>query len=205
MNHPHPPNAATAQFSAEQDSPSRVFGFWLFMMSDALVFGLLFAVYATMLHATDGGPGGKQVLELQSGLVETLVLLCSSFTIGMVTLNLQYRPRPRRYLVGWLLLTLMLGMTFLKLELSDFATMIGHGATAQRSGYLSALYTLVATHGLHVAAGCLWLTVMLVQIKLFGLDATVRFRLTVLALFWHFLDVVWVAIYAVVYLQANLR
>ncbi|WPP02377.1 cytochrome c oxidase subunit 3 (plasmid) [Pseudomonas sp. HR96] len=191
---------ATAPFAP--DNSSRVYGFWLFMMSDGLVFALLFAVYATLLHATDGSPGGKEVLELKSALIETLVLLVSSFTVGMAVLNLQFRPERRLYLVSWLSLTLVLGLTFLTLEISDFVGMVHQGATAQRSAYLSAFYALVATHGLHVAAGCLWLTVMLLQIKRFGLDETVRFRLGVLALFWHFLDVIWVAIYAVVYLQA---
>ena len=190
--------------AAALDTAPRVYGFWLFMMSDGLVFALLFAVYTTLLHATDGGPGGKEVLELKSALIETLVLLVSSFTIGMAVLNLQFRPERRLYLVGWLLLTLVLGLAFLTLEISDFAAMVHQGATAQRSAYLSAFYALVATHGLHVATGCLWLTVMLVQIKQIGLDTTVRFRLGVLALFWHFLDVIWVAIYAVVYLQAAL-
>lgn len=196
--------AAVIAPPASDQSQPRVFGFWLFLMSDGLVFALLFAVYATLLHATDGGPGGKQVLELKSAFLETLLLLASSFTIGMVVLNLRYRPGQRRYLVGWLLLTLALGLAFLTMELGDFAEMVERGANAQRSAYLSAFYVLVATHGLHVATGCLWLGVMLVQLKRFGLDATVRQRLGVLALFWHFLDVIWVAIYAVVYLQANL-
>lgn len=186
---------------SEHDEQPRLFGFWLFLMSDALIFALLFAVYATMIHATDGGPSGKDVFELKSSAIETLLLLVSSFTFGMASLNLKYRPHTLGPLVGWLVLTLVLGLGFVALELNDFRIMVEHGATAQRSGFLSAFYALVSTHGLHVSAGCLWLALMLVQLKVFGLDATVKLRLMCLALFWHFLDVIWVAIYGVVYLQ----
>jgi len=179
----------------------RLLGFWVFLMSDALIFALLFAVYATMIHATDGGPAGKQLFDLKASLIETLLLLVSSFTFGMASLNLIYRPERPRLLVGWLGATLALGLAFIAMELNDFRLMTAQGASAQRSGFLSAFYALVSTHGLHVTAGCLWLIVMLVQLKVFGPDPRVRLRLMCLALFWHFLDVVWVAIYGVVYLQ----
>jgi cytochrome o ubiquinol oxidase subunit 3 len=183
-----------------QEQP-KLLGFWVFLMSDALIFALLFAVYATMTHATDGGPTGKQLFELKPALIETLFLLFSSFTFGMASLNIQHRPDHLKSVVVWLMATLALGLAFIGLELNDFSTLLDKGATAQRSGFLSAFYALVSTHGLHVSAGCLWLILMLVQLKVFGLDATVRLRLMCLALFWHFLDVVWVAIYGVVYLQ----
>jgi len=191
---------APAGYSAREEQP-RLLGFWVFLMSDALVFALLFAVYATMIHATDGGPTGKDLFDLKASVIETLLLLVSSFTFGMVSLNLEYRPQRLRLMVGWLLLTLVLGLGFIAMELNDFRLMIAKGATAQRSGFLSAFYALVSTHGLHVTAGCIWLLVMLAQLKAFGLDARVRLRLKCLALFWHFLDVVWVAIYGIVYLQ----
>jgi cytochrome o ubiquinol oxidase subunit 3 len=180
---------------------SRLLGFWVFLMSDALIFALLFAVYATMNHATDGGPTGKQLFDLKASLIETLLLLVSSFTFGMASLNLSYRPERLRLLVSWLGVTLALGLAFLAMELNDFRLLIAQGASAQRSGFLSALYALVSTHGLHVTAGCVWLLLMLVQLKVFGLDARVRLRLKCLALFWHFLDVIWVAIYGIVYLK----
>jgi cytochrome o ubiquinol oxidase subunit 3 len=185
----------------QREEQPRLLGFWVFLMSDALIFALLFAVYATMIHATDGGPTGKQLLDLKASLIETLLLLVSSFTFGMASLNLVYRPQRLRLLVGWLGVTLALGLAFLAMELNDFRLLIAQGASAQRSGFLSAFYALVSTHGLHVTAGCVWLLLMLVQLKVFGLDARVRLRLKCLALFWHFLDVIWVAIYGIVYLQ----
>jgi cytochrome o ubiquinol oxidase subunit 3 len=185
----------------ERQVQPRLLGFWVFLMSDALIFALLFAVYATMNHATDGGPTGKQLFDLKASLIETLLLLVSSFTFGMASLNLSYRPERLRLLVSWLGVTLALGLAFLAMELNDFRLLIAQGASAQRSGFLSALYALVSTHGLHVTAGCVWLLLMLVQLKVFGLDARVRLRLKCLALFWHFLDVIWVAIYGIVYLK----
>lgn len=185
----------------QREEQPRLLGFWVFLMSDALIFALLFAVYATMIHATDGGPTGKQLFDLKASLIETLLLLVSSFTFGMASLNVMYRPQRLRLLVGWLGVTLALGLAFLTMELNDFRLLIAQGASAQRSGFLSAFYALVSTHGLHVTAGCVWLLLMLVQLKVFGLDARVRLRLKCLALFWHFLDVIWVAIYGIVYLQ----
>jgi cytochrome o ubiquinol oxidase subunit 3 len=187
--------------SVDRQSPPRLFGFWIFLMSDALIFALLFAIYATQLHATDGGPTGHELFDIRSTSLQTAVLLASSFTFAMATLNLQYRPQQPCYLVVWVVLSLALGILFMGLELHDFSAMLDKGAPPQRSGYLSALYTLVSTHGLHVAAGSLWLALLLVQIKVFGVDAIVKRRVQCLALFWHFLDIIWVAIYAVVYLQ----
>jgi cytochrome o ubiquinol oxidase subunit 3 len=186
---------------ADRETQTRLFGFWIFLMSDALIFALLFAIYATMLHATDGGPAGKDLFDIKSTLLQTAVLLLSSFTFAMVSLNLEYRPQRLRYLVAWLAASLALGLAFIALELNDFHTLMAQGATPQRSGFLTAFYALVSTHGLHVAAGCAWLVLLSIQVKVFGLDPVVKRRLQCLALFWHFLDVIWVAIYAVVYLQ----
>jgi cytochrome o ubiquinol oxidase subunit III len=201
--HDHSPgmNPARSDSPPAEDAEPRLFGFWVFLMSDALIFALLFALYATMMHATDGGPTTYEVFGLRSSLIETLLLLVSSFTFGMASLSLKYRPAQRRHLVGWLVLTLVLGLAFVALEMNDFITLAAQGALPQRSGFLSAFYALVSTHGLHVTAGCLWLLLMLVQLKVFGLDETVKLRLMCLGLFWHFLDVIWVVIYAVVYLQ----
>ncbi|MDB6141939.1 MAG: cytochrome o ubiquinol oxidase subunit [Pseudomonas sp.] len=192
---------ANAHVPSGHEAEPRLFGFWIFLMSDALIFALLFALYATMTQATDAGPTTREVFDLKSSLTETLLLLLSSFTFGMASLNLKYRPAHPRYLVGWLVLTLTLGLAFVALELHDFMAMAAQGAVPQRSGFLSAFFALVSTHGLHVTAGCLWLLLMLVQLKVFGLDETVKLRLMCLGLFWHFLDVIWVAIYAVVYLR----
>lgn len=186
--------------TSENEMNARQFGFWMFLMSDALIFALLLVLYATMAHATDGGPGSHDVLGLKSSLVQTLLLLLSSFTMAMASLNQQQRPERLGLQFFWLPVTLLLGLLFLGMEVHDFADLIDRGAVPQRSGYLSALYVLVATHGLHVLAGCLWMGVLLVQLRVFGLDSTVRFRLGCLSLYWHFLDVIWVALYTVVYL-----
>lgn len=177
-----------------------VFGFWVFMMSDLVLFALLFAVYGTMIDATAGGPGGKDLFELKSAFIETMLLLGSSFTYGMASLSMKYRL-DRNKLLLWLAVTLLLGIAFIGMELRDFSHMLDKDAGPSRSGFLSAFYALVSTHGLHVTAGSVWLIVMIVQTIVFGIDQTVKTRLLRLGLFWHFLDIVWVAIFSVVYLQ----
>ena len=190
-----------------------VWGFWVFLMSDAIVFALLFATYGLMLPGTAGGPAPGDVYHLGDAFAETLLLLASSFSFGMASLELGHEPSDRqeqsagvpRRLYAWLALTLLLGLGFLAMERHDFAGMIAAGAGPDRSGYLSSFFLLVATHGLHVFSGCIWLVVMLVQLAVFGLDARVRLNLTRLALFWHFLDIVWVGIFSVVYLQGLIQ
>lgn len=177
-----------------------VFGFWVFMMSDLVLFALLFAVYGTMIGATAGGPGGKELFELKSAFIETMLLLSSSFTYGMASLAMKYGHRRNRLLL-WLAVTLLLGVAFIAMELRDFLHMLDKGAGPSRSGFLSAFYALVSTHGLHVTAGSVWLMVMMIQTLVFGIDRTVKTRLLRLGLFWHFLDIVWVGIFSVVYLQ----
>ena len=190
-----------------------LWGFWWFLMSDAIVFALLFATYGLMLPGTAGGPSPGQVYHLGDAFLETMLLLASSFGFGMASLELQLPPsgqqspaaRAPRRLYAWLLLTLLLGLGFVGMELHDFAGMVAAGAGPGRSGYLSSFFLLVATHGLHVFSGCVWLVVMLVQLAVFGLDVRVRLNLSRLALFWHFLDVVWIGIFSVVYLQGLIR
>ena len=133
-----------------------MFGFWVFMMSDAILFGMVFATYLTSLSATAGGPVASQLYDLTSTFVETLLLLASSFTFGMASLAMKYRHSQRR-LVSWLLVTLLLGLAFISVELHDFASMAAKGGVPTRSGFLSAFFDLVPLHGLHVAAGCLWM------------------------------------------------
>lgn len=176
-----------------------LFGFWVFLMSDLVLFALLFATYASMLGATDGGPGPGDVFELSSAALETGVLLLSSLTMGMASIAMKYEE-PLSRLYGWLAATLLLGIVFLGLEAHEFVKMASEGATPQRSGWLSAFYALVSTHGLHVAAGCVWLVLSIVQIAVFGPRPEVKLRIMRLALFWHLLDVVWIFIFSVVYL-----
>jgi cytochrome o ubiquinol oxidase subunit 3 len=189
---------------AGEDVETSVFGFWVFLMSDAVVFALLFAIYGTMLVATAGAPGPAQEFKIGSALAETLTLLTSSFTFGMASLAMKHDWR-RRGLLFWLIVTLLLGVGFLGMELHDFTTMFADGATPQRSGFLSAFFVLVGMHGFHVTAGVVWIVIMLLQLALFGLDGHVKVNILRLGLFWHFLGVIWVVIFSVVYLQGIMR
>ncbi|MFZ5750437.1 MAG: cytochrome c oxidase subunit 3 [Pseudomonadota bacterium] len=186
---------------AHETSETLVFGFWVFLMSDLIVFGLMAATYATMLTpwGLAGGPGPKDLFDLSSALFETALLLASSFTFGLAALAMKYRPGSAELRL-WLWVTLALGLGFLALELQDLRDMIAAGGVPQRSGWLSAFWGLVPLHGLHVAAGCLWIGVMLVQIRVFGMTAPVKTRILRLGLFWHFLDIVWIGIVSMVYL-----
>ncbi|KIZ50275.1 cytochrome (ubi)quinol oxidase subunit III [Pseudomonas sp. HR1] len=197
-------NVGATDHATHAEAEYSLFGFWIFLMSDALVFALLFAIYATLQHATAGGPVARDVFEIGSVTLQTLVLLASSFTYGLASLAMKYHEGRLRPLVTWLLVTLALGLVFLGLEVHDFLGMADKGALPQRSAFLSAFFALVGMHGVHVASGCLWLVVMLVQLRVFGLDTPVKTRLMRLGLFWHFLDIVWVAILSVVYLQGLL-
>jgi cytochrome o ubiquinol oxidase subunit 3 len=179
---------------------SDVFGFWIFLMSDAVVFALLFALYGTMVGATAGGPRPADEFKLGSAFIETLILLTSSFTFGMASIALK-RDRTVTRLMLWLFVTLVLGVVFLIMEGHDFATMMSHGATPDRSAFLSGFFVLVGMHGFHVTIGAVWILVMLVQTFGIGRDEKVRINLIRLSLFWHFLDVIWIAIFSVVYLQ----
>ncbi|NEU14112.1 cytochrome o ubiquinol oxidase subunit III [Methylobacterium sp. BTF04] len=187
-----------------EQAETGLFGFWVFLMSDAVIFALLFATYGVMLHATVNGPTPASEYQIGPALAETLILLTSSFTFGMASVAMKHGA-PRLQLLGWMGVTLLLGLAFLVLEGNDFATMFGHAAYPTRSGFLSSFFALVPLHGLHLLAGCLWLVVMMVQIVTFGLDSRVKINIMRLGLFWHFLDVVWIAIFSVVYLQGLIR
>ena len=192
-------NLGTAHREADDAAERLVFGFWVFMMSDLIIFGLLFATYVTMIGATAGGPGPRDLFDIRSVLIETMALLTSSFTFGIATLSLKYVGDARK-VVAWLVVTLALGIIFLDFEVHDFISMIGRGAGPSRSGYLSAFFALVPLHGLHVTAASLWLVVLVVQIFSYGLDTGVKTGLLRLGILWHFLDVIWVGIISVVYL-----
>ncbi len=185
---------------AHEAAEETVFGFWVFLMSDLVLFACLFATFATMIGSTAGGPGPKTLFDLKSAAAETAALLLSSFSFGMASLAMKYRKAPST-LILWLAATVGLGVVFLGLECHDFLSMIAHGGGPDRSGYTSAVFALVGTHGLHVTAGSIWIMIMMVQIVVFGLTDAVKLRLLRLALFWHFLDIVWVGIFSVVYLQ----
>lgn len=176
-----------------------VFGFWVFMMSDLIVFGLMFATYVTMINRTASGPGTQEIFNLASVAAQTAILLASSFTVGMASLAMKYRT-DRKRLQLWLSVTFALGIAFLGLELWDFFTMFAMGAVPSRSGFLSAFFGLVPLHGLHVLAGLVWMAVLIVQIAMFGMVYQIKIRMLRLGLFWHFLDIIWVGIFSIVYL-----
>jgi cytochrome o ubiquinol oxidase subunit III len=199
----HPPGLTLiAEHDHDHDqAASALSGFWLFMMSDLIIFGLMFATYVTMLTPMSfaGGPTPKELFELPGAAMETAALLTSTFTFGMASLAIKYE-RGDSQVVSWLLVTLALGLVFLGLETREFAHMLAEGAVPQRSGFLSAFFGLVPLHGAHVTAGAIWLVMMLIQIGRTGLTDSARSRIARLALFWHFLDVIWVGIFSVVYL-----
>jgi cytochrome o ubiquinol oxidase subunit 3 len=175
------------------------YGFWIFLLSDIVMFATLFAAYATLVTATASGPSGLQLFNQQGVAIETACLLLSSYTCGLMAIAIKRRRKVATYLAA--LLTFALGAAFLGLELHEFADMIARGATPERSAFLSAFFTLVGCHGLHVAAGLIWLLAMLVQLGARGFHASVERRLACFALFWHALDVVWIWLFTVVYLM----
>ncbi len=180
----------------------KAFGFWLYLMSDAIIFALLFATYVVMLGNMAGGPTGKELFSLERAAIETTLLLVSSTTFGFASIALA-KGRTSGVLM-WLVVTAALGGGFLFLEYRELSEMIASGAGPDRSGFLSAFFTLVGTHGFHVSIGILWILVMMAQIVIKGLTAPVASRLVRLGLFWHFLDIIWVAIFSVVYLPGVL-
>jgi cytochrome o ubiquinol oxidase subunit 3 len=181
------------------DEAQTTMGFWIYLMSDCLIFAVLFATFGVLAGATANGPTGRSLFELEFVLGETMLLLLSSFTFGLATLSLQ-ADRVRRG-TAWLVVTFLLGAAFIGMEVFEFAELIHRGAVPQSSAYLSAYFTLVGTHGLHVAFGLLWLAVMLHQIHHFGLTPVTRRRLACLSLFWHFLDLVWICVFTFIYLR----
>lgn len=173
-------------------------GFWIYLMSDCLMFAVLFAVYAVQGGATAGGPGPKELFELWIVALNTGLLLCSSITYGFAMLEMV--KGNQKGMLNWLGITLLFGLGFLFFEVYEFYHLIHEGAGPDRSGFLSAFFALVGTHGLHVTFGCLWLVVLMVQVKAKGLIPANQRRLMCLSMFWHFLDVIWIGVFTFVYL-----
>jgi cytochrome o ubiquinol oxidase subunit III len=193
---------ASAGREPSYQSDEKSLGFWTYLMSDAVIFALLFATYVVMLRGTAGGPTGKDLFSLPHTFGETLLLLISSTTFGFASLSAFAGKRGAAVL--WLLLTALLGLGFVGMEISEFTGMIAKGAGPDRSGFLSGFFTLVGTHGVHVSVGLIGIIVMVGQILFKGLTLPVASRLFRLGLFWHFLDIVWIGIFSVVYLPGVL-
>jgi cytochrome o ubiquinol oxidase subunit III len=185
-------------------SPRKVivgYGFWLFLLSDIIVFSALFAAYAVLAGRTARGPSGVQLFHRDNVLIETGCLLFSSFTCAMMSLSIELRKK------GWMVisaaLTFVLGAAFLRLELVEFAAMVARGAGPDRSAFLSAFFALVGMHGLHVTLGLCWLAAMMAQVFTLGWRPMVLDRLACFSLFWHALDIVWIGVFTIVYLGAR--
>lgn len=178
------------------------YGFWLFVLSDMVLFSALFATYASLVHSTDGGPTTNQLFDRNLVAIETIALLVSSFVCGLAMIAA--KRRHMGWTQGWLLLTGLLGAVFLSIELYEFAKMIGEGAPPQRSAFLSAFFTLVGCHGAHVTCGLLWIGTMMAQVWAKGFQPHIMRRLLCLSVFWHALDIIWVAIFTIVYLIGTL-
>lgn len=182
---------------------STMLGFWLYLMSDCLVFAVLFATYGVLGRNYAAGPSGADLFDLRLVAINTAMLLFSSITYGFAMLAMDKGRQAA--MQAWLVVTGLFGLAFLSIELYEFAHLIREGATPMRSAFLSSFFTLVGTHGLHVTFGLIWLTVLMVQVSKRGLIEANRRRLLCLSMFWHFLDVVWIGVFTFVYLMGVLK
>lgn len=176
-----------------------VFGFWIYIMTDCVLFATLFAAFAVLRDNTFGGPSLKELISLPYILYETMFLLVSNLTLGMAMLNL-YKQKVNK-VTFWLGCTFILGLAFVVLEVNEFIHLFHEGHSWQSSGAMSAFFTLVGTHGFHVSMGLLWILVMIVQMFVFKINTATARRLTYLGLFWNFLDIVWIFVFTFVYLM----
>ncbi|MEO6247267.1 MAG: cytochrome o ubiquinol oxidase subunit III [Sphingomicrobium sp.] len=187
----------------EHGAGATMLGFWIYLMSDALIFATLFATFGVLSTSYAGGPSPREIFELPLVALNTALLLVSSITYGMAMIEME--SGRIRAVQAWLAVTALFGFAFVGVELHEFAGLIAEGATPQRSAFLSAFFTLVATHGLHVTFGLVWIAVMLVQVGQRGLIEENKRRLMCLGMFWHLLDVVWIGVFTFVYLLGVLR
>ncbi|HEX2603606.1 MAG TPA: cytochrome o ubiquinol oxidase subunit III [Oxalicibacterium sp.] len=206
---------ATSNGAVSADSNSRFFvrehhpengtllGFWIYLMSDCLIFACLFATYAVLGRSYAGGPSGAELFELPLVALNTSLLLLSSITYGFAVICMQRKQRNPT--LAWLAITGLFGLGFLSIEIWEFAHLIHEGAGPQRSAFLSSFFTLVGTHGLHVTFGTIWLVTLMVQVNKLGLTTPNKRRLVCLSMFWHFLDVVWIGVFTFVYLMGVVR
>ena len=194
-------DATSVSAWAEHDiAGNQAFGFWLYLMSDLVLFAAVFATYAVLGHNYAGGPTGRELFDLPMVFTETLLLLVSSATFGLVMINMHEGKRD--WVLGWMAVTFLLGFGFIVMEVHEFRNLILEGNGPNRSAFLSSFFTLVGTHGAHVASGLIWMAVMIVQVIVKGFTLPVQSRLMRLSMFWHFLDIVWVAVFTIVYLMS---
>lgn len=191
-----------ANLEQQQATSTKTLGFWIYLMTDCVLFATLFATYAVLHTSTFGGPTSKDIFELPFVLTETLILLTSSFTIGMALIA--SKTGNKKLTLVWLAITFALGAAFVGMELYEFSRLALEGNSWQRSGFLSAFFTLVGTHGAHILVGLLWLSVLIVRIIRGGLRTSDVRRLALFGLFWHFLDIIWICLFTIVYLMGVL-
>lgn len=189
----------TPQHEHEHHESMKVFGFWIFLMTDCILFACLFATFAVLRTHTDSPFTGNELFEIPGFTAETFILLTSSFTSGLATLAMNKgKVKP---LIGWLAVTVLLGAAFIGLEINEFMKMVSEGATISTNAFLSSFYTLVSTHGLHVSVGIVWMIAIMIQLKQHGIQSVTKRKVQVMSLYWHFLDVVWIFLFTVVYLM----
>lgn len=186
------------EYQTEENS-NRIFGFWLFLGAEIVLFCTLFAVYLTLWNRTGSGPDGKEIFEIGPVLAETFLLLTSSFTCGLAVHSM--RLGMKKAFMTFFIITLLLGLGFLGVEITEFMTYIGEGATLQTSAFLSSLFVLLGTHGAHVTLGLLWGSGLMIQVKREGFTLDTANKSFIFSLYWHFLDVVWIFIFSFVYLK----
>lgn len=199
-SHHVPEHADTSVPDPHQDTFSKtVLGFWMYLMSDCILFASLFATYAVLHNSTFGGPSSRDIFDLSTAFTETMILLFSSVTCGFGVLAALRNKKSQ--VIAWFAVTFLLGATFIAIELHEFIHLVNEGNSWTRSAFLSSFFTLVGTHGLHVSVGLLWMIVMMIQVFLLGITVITFRRLVVFSLFWHFLDLVWIFIFTIVYLM----
>ena len=199
LGHGSGPHDQHAHGSLESKRIVTGYGFWIFLLSDIVMFSAFFASYAVLVGETAGGPSGRTLFDLRNVGLETACLLASSFTCGVASIG-AWSGR-KSWFYGAMAVTFLLGAAFLALELHEFVGMVQQGAGPTRSAFLSAFFTLVGCHGLHVTAGLLWLLTMMAQVFAKGFRADILRRILCFSLFWHALDIIWVALFTVVYLM----
>lgn len=203
IRHKYNPLADTSMPDPHQDTYSRTYlGFWIYLMTDCILFATLFITYAVLHHETFGGPTSKDLFDLSTAFAETMILLVSSVTCGFAVLATINREREKAIL--WLALSFFLGASFVGIELKEFSHLVHEGNSWTRSAFLSSFFTLVGTHGLHVSVGLFWMAIMMAQLFFLGVNVDTFRRVVIFSLFWHFLDLIWIFIFTFVYLMGVL-
>ncbi|TXH60338.1 MAG: cytochrome o ubiquinol oxidase subunit III [Bacteroidia bacterium] len=187
------------EHDAHESDSKVIFGFWIYIMSDCILFACIFATYAVLHNNNYGGPTARELFSLPYVLIETFLLLTSSFTYGLIMLAVNNGKKCQVFF--WLIITFLLGLSFVTMELNEFHHLIMDGNGWQRSAFLSSFFALVGTHGFHVTCGLIWMVLLFIQLCRHGLNPLTVRKLACLSLFWHFLDIVWIFVFTIVYLM----